>query len=155
MNIAPRFSSVSAASRILKLAAVVLFGWSGQPGLARTVQPEVLAARESNGVAGSVPVTVTSGLLPASGLQTAAQVLPASDWYKSKAWWKRHAPIIGGAAGGGAVGGLLGGGKGAIIGGAAGAGGGYLYERHRDRSLHHARGNTANRTTPKRPRGEK
>jgi len=41
-------------------------------------------------------------------------------WYNSKHWWKKHAPIVGGAAGGKLIGGLAGGGTGAIIGGAAG-----------------------------------
>jgi hypothetical protein len=54
------------------------------------------------------------------------------SWYKSKHWWKRNAPIIGGAGGGALIGGLAGGGTGALIGGAVGGGGGYLYKRHRE-----------------------
>jgi hypothetical protein len=59
-------------------------------------------------------------------------------WYSSKHWWKKHAPIVGGAAGGALIGGLAGGGTGAIIGGAAGGGGGYLYKRlrHHDHQHH-------------------
>jgi uncharacterized protein YcfJ len=57
-------------------------------------------------------------------------------WFKDKHWWKRNAPIIGGAAGGALIGGLAGGGGGALIGGAAGGGGGYLYKRMR-RNHHH------------------
>jgi len=62
---------------------------------------------------------------------------PVSSWYSSKHWWKRNAPIVGGAGGGALVGGLVGGGAGAVIGGAAGAGGGYLYKRHKDHHRHH------------------
>ena len=72
--------------------------------------------------------------IPAAGLQGDAHI-NYIHWYNNKYWWKRHAPIIGGAAGGGLIGGLAGGGKGALIGGAAGAGGGYLYKHHKD--THH------------------
>ena len=71
------------------------------------------------------------------------QVATANDfvtvaWYKNKHWWKRNAPIIGGAGGGALVGGLAGGGTGALIGGAAGGGGGYLYKRlKRNHHYHH------------------
>ncbi len=61
---------------------------------------------------------------------------PVSSWYKNKHWWKRNAPIVGGAGGGALIGGLAGGGAGALIGGAAGGGGGYLYKRYRN---HHNR----------------
>ena len=57
-------------------------------------------------------------------------------WYKTKHWFKKNAPIIGGAGGGAIIGGLAGGGRGAIIGGAAGGGGGYLYKRLK-RNHHH------------------
>ena len=66
-------------------------------------------------------------------LQSSANVYhyqPVSAWYKSKHWWKRNAPIVGGAGGGALVGGLVGGGTGAIIGGVAGGGAGYAYKRH-------------------------
>jgi hypothetical protein len=56
---------------------------------------------------------------------------PVTHFYKNKGWWKRNAPIIGGAGGGALVGGLVGGGTGALVGGAVGGGGGYLYKRHR------------------------
>ena len=70
---------------------------------------------------------------PHLGFQAAGPAhFQLAAWYKNKHWWKRNAPIIGGAAGGALIGGLVGGGKGVIIGGAAGGGGGYLYKR-----LHH------------------
>lgn len=59
-----------------------------------------------------------------------------AHWYNNEHWWKRNAPIIGGAGGGALIGGLAGGGSGALIGGAAGGGGGYLYKRMR-RKHHH------------------
>ena len=65
---------------------------------------------------------------------------PVSSWYKNKHWWKRNAPIIGGAGGGALVGGLVGGGAGALVGGAVGGGGGYLYKRHNEHHQHHYHG---------------
>jgi hypothetical protein len=60
-------------------------------------------------------------------------------WYNSKHWWKKNAPVVGGAAGGALIGGLAGGGTGAIIGGAAGGGGGYLYKHFKDHDHHQER----------------
>ena len=60
-----------------------------------------------------------------------------SSWYKNKHWWKRNAPIVGGAAGGALIGGLAGGGTGALIGGAVGGGGGYAYKRLRHNHYKH------------------
>ena len=65
---------------------------------------------------------------------------PVASWYKNKHWWKRNAPIIGGAGGGTLVGGLVGGGAGALVGGAVGGGGGYLYKRHNEHHQHHYHG---------------
>lgn len=62
---------------------------------------------------------------------------PVTSWYKRKGWWKRNAPIIGGAGGGALIGGLAGGGKGALIGGAVGGGGGYVYKRYRRHHRHY------------------
>jgi hypothetical protein len=66
-----------------------------------------------------------------------ATYVPVSSWYKSKHWWKRNAPIVGGAGGGALVGGLVGGGTGALVGGAIGGGGGYLYKRSRHHHHHY------------------
>ena len=62
---------------------------------------------------------------------------PISAWYKSKGWWRKNAPIVGGAGGGALIGGLAGGGKGALIGGLAGGGGGYLYKHLKQRHDQH------------------
>jgi len=81
---------------------------------------------------GGVPVVpaVAAGFAP--GFQTDSSVYqPVTHFYKNKHWWKRNAPIIGGAGGGALVGGLVGGGTGALVGGALGGGGGYLYKRHK------------------------
>ena len=63
---------------------------------------------------------------------------PVAAWYRNKHWWKRNAPIVGGAAGGSLVGGLVGGGTGAVVGGAVGGGGGYLYKRYHHHHNHNA-----------------
>lgn len=94
---------------------------------------------------GNVPIVPAVERIPLADVQASAadNFLPVA-WYKSKHWWKKNAPIIGGAAGGGLIGGLAGGGAGAVIGGAAGAGGGYLYKRHKE---HHQRNEMRYRTT--------
>ena len=106
----------------------------------------------------STPVVATQNPIGAAALQrsNAVLILPAAEmartpavqmvqpkyelataWYKNKSWWKRNAPIVGGAAGGALIGGLAGGGKGVLIGGAAGGGGGYLYKRLKHPKHHH------------------
>jgi len=78
-------------------------------------------------------LTMTTNAIQIGDTQTYQPV----SWHKSKHWWKRNAPIIGGAGGGALVGGLAGGGKGALIGGAIGGGGGYLYKRYHHHHPHH------------------
>lgn len=56
---------------------------------------------------------------------------------RTKHWFKRNAPILGGAGGGALIGGLAGGGAGALIGGAAGAGGGALYKHFHHHHHYH------------------
>ena len=56
-------------------------------------------------------------VIPAVQLGTATGIYqPVKSWYKRKSWWKKNAPVIGGAGGGALVGGLVGGGTGAVIG---------------------------------------
>jgi hypothetical protein len=74
-------------------------------------------------------------LTPAPGFQSAS--VEHISWITSKHWWKRNAPIVGGAGGGALIGGLAGGGTGALIGGAVGAGGGYAYKRYRHHHYYH------------------
>jgi hypothetical protein len=73
--------------------------------------------------------------IPLAGV-AAANDFSTVAWYKNKHWWKKNAPIIGGAGGGALIGGLAGGGVGAVVGGAAGAGGGALYKHYRDHHHH-------------------
>lgn len=120
---------------ILAIAALALIAWVTSVGPA----PSVIAAGpglsavpgtfQSNGPASIVSaVDVT----PATRLASASPQYyyqPVTAWYKNKHWWKKNAPIVGGAGGGALIGGLAGGGKGALIGGAIGGGGGYAYKR--------------------------
>jgi hypothetical protein len=96
---------------------------------------------------GDVQIMPAVERIPLASVQAAvADDFSTVAWYKNKHWWKRNAPIIGGAAGGGLIGGLAGGGKGFIIGGAAGAGGGALYKHYRNHHTHPH--DTQYRTTP-------
>jgi hypothetical protein len=153
MKFTPKINVGLAASGILTIAAVGLIAWVSYvaPAAPIVVKQEPLAVQESFQTSGRGSIIPAVELIPAAGLQraTAEDYLPISAWYKSKNWWKRHAPIIGGAAGGGLIGGLAGGGKGAIIGGAAGAGGGYLYKHMRDRNHRHSTAYRASKPTPK------
>jgi len=89
-------------------------------------------------VASTPPVLADTAIMPAVQLGTpSAYYQPVTHWYKNRRWWKRNAPIVGGAAGGAAIGGLIGGGKGALIGGAVGGTGGYLYKRHKRHQYPH------------------
>jgi hypothetical protein len=87
---------------------------------------------------GDISITPAVERIPLAGAQiAAANDFSTVAWYKNKHWWKKNAPIIGGAAGGGLIGGLAGGGAGAVIGGAAGAGGGALYKHYKGHHSHH------------------
>jgi len=136
-------TKVGFASAVLALSVGLGTGSSGATDVATstTLRQEPLQTRRSVPTAGPV------GISPAIDLQTAQKVAytPISSWYKNKHWWKRNAPVVGGAAGGALIGGLAGGGTGAIIGGTVGGGGGYLYKRlkHHDQR-HYDRHNTHN-----------
>ena len=130
-------SGVKTIAGVILATALGVNGWAGYVNPTRT-RTQVAFAQE-----GSTQQHVQLLIVPAM-LQAQApvpQTVLVEDqhekaWYKNKHWWKRNAPIIGGAGGGAIIGGLAGGGRGAIIGGAAGGGGGYLYKRLKH-SHHH------------------
>lgn len=133
MKFAPK-TTARLAGTVLAVAGLGGMAWpndaaSAPAAIART--KNALAAQDSYD---RLAITPAVERIPAAGPQEAAHI-NYIHWYNNKYWWKKHAPIIGGAAGGGLIGGLAGGGKGALIGGAAGAGGGYLYKHVRDK--HH------------------
>jgi hypothetical protein len=97
-----------------------------------TAAPTPVQTRQASDIVAVLPAVDRA---PAPGLQTAKPdyYQPVAHWYGSKHWWKRNAPIVGGAGGGALIGGLAGGGAGALIGGAVGAGGGALYKHYHHR----------------------
>jgi hypothetical protein len=123
---------------ILTIAVVGCIGWISHIG--PTTAP-VVTAQKSFQISEQTPVVPAIELRAMSDWQAGGpgRYQLISSWYKNKHWWKRNAPIIGGAGGGALIGGLAGGGKGALIGGAAGGGGGYLYKRlrHDHHHYHH------------------
>lgn len=123
-------SGGKAIAGVFLATALVMNGWAGYVNPTRTRTQVAFAQQESfqtNERSLTVPALLQA---QAPGPHTALVGLQHEKaWYKNKHWWKRNAPIIGGAGGGAIIGGLAGGGKGAIIGGAAGGGGGYVYKR--------------------------
>jgi hypothetical protein len=138
MNFTPKFNVGSVAIAILAIGAAIGLAGRVAPAPAPCVSMQD-SAQEFSQADTALPIVHTAEFAPGPGLQSdmPAYYQPISSWYKRKGWWKRNAPIIGGAGGGALIGGLVGGGTGALIGGAAGAGGGYLYKRSRHR--HHRR----------------
>src|SRR5260370_11124243 len=126
MNFPPKINDRPVVRGILTIVAVVgLIGWISH------IAPAVQEPLQTSANVPAVEMT------PAPGLQAAKpDYYQPISWYNSKHWWKRNAPIVGGAAGGALIGGLAGGGKGALIGGAVGGGGGYLYKRSRHSHNH-------------------
>jgi hypothetical protein len=142
MNFTPKTNVRRVSNGILTVAVVGLIGWVGRqaftpPPIVAT--QDAVATRESLQRSDTVPIFPAIEWAPGPGFQMARPdyYQPVFAWYKNKHWWKRNAPIVGGAAGGGLVGGLVGGGKGALIGGAVGGGGGYLYKRSRHHHHNH------------------
>ncbi|HYA98376.1 MAG TPA: hypothetical protein VEH49_09795 [Methylomirabilota bacterium] len=130
----------AAVGAILAIAVMGFIVWG-----THVASPPIIAKQKTFAAAESPQWKTPFPIIPAveavcaPGFQTARSNLlqPVTHWYKNKNWWKRNAPIVGGAGGGALVGGLLGGGKGAIIGGAVGGGGGYLYKRHKRHEEHY------------------
>jgi hypothetical protein len=141
MRFTPKIDSGTALCGIAVMAVAGLIGWSGifSPAPASITTENPFAAQGYFQVRDAILVTPAVDMALSSEFQAAmpGQYQLVSSWYKNKHWWKRNAPIIGGAGGGALIGGLAGGGTGALIGGAAGGGAGYLYKRHRSHHHHY------------------
>jgi hypothetical protein len=142
MSFTPKIESRPVVRGILTIAVVGLIGLAGQfvPKLTPIgAAGESYALQQIYRAGNEVPLVYAVETLPAAGVEGTMPnyYQPVSHWYKSKHWWKRNAPIIGGAGGGALIGGLAGGGTGALIGGAVGGGGGYAYKRLSHRHNHH------------------
>jgi hypothetical protein len=142
MNFTPKIK-VGLTAGVAALALGLAAGRPFAPGVASY---DTLRTQQFFRASRTVPILEAVEMAPATDRLTAksADYKPISSWYKNKHWWKRNAPIVGGAGGGALIGGLAGGGKGAIIGGAVGGGGGYLYkrlkghhQRHQERPNNH------------------
>jgi hypothetical protein len=143
MNFTPNVKVGSVIDGILAIAVVGLIAWGGQVAPAPMIAAHntTLAVEKPFQTSGPVPVVSAVQVVPASDSRiTSSDYQLTSHWYKNKYWWKRNAPIVGGAGGGAIVGGLVGGGTGALVGGAVGGGGGYLYKRHYEHHHHYNNG---------------
>ena len=133
MKFTPKSNAGAVISEVLAIA-MVLLGIS-HSAKRTSVDPsqaslEIQGSPQAWDIAGvQITPAVDWSLIPAVQTARSEYYQPVTAWYKSKHWWKKNAPIIGGAAGGAAIGGLAGGGAGALIGGAIGGGGGYAYKR--------------------------
>ena len=138
MNFTPKIGVRGAVYGILTLAVVGLIGWVGHVApVPIQARHGTLALQGSFQTGNALLVIPAVERKPAPGFQTVGpEYYQTSAWYKSKHWWKRNAPIVGGAGGGALIGGLAGGGTGALIGGAIGGGGGYAYKRYRHHHHH-------------------
>jgi hypothetical protein len=138
MNFTPKSGLGPVGRGILTIAVVGLIGWHFGSSSAPIAATQNAFTVQESFQGDYVPAVEQA---PAFGLQTgkSENYLPISAWYKNKHWWKRNAPVVGGAAGGALIGGFVGGGKGALIGGAVGGGGGYVYKRvqHHHGHYHH------------------
>jgi uncharacterized protein YcfJ len=145
MNFTPKFCVVPIICGILIIAP------DGRNKANKSIDPATVAVQNISATSKILRTSGNISIIPAVERIPLAgdHVVTTNDfstvaWYKNKHWWKKNAPIIGGAAGGGLIGGLAGGGTGAVIGGAVGAGGGYLYKHHKEHHQHH---DTQYRTT--------
>jgi hypothetical protein len=145
MYFTPKIKARPIACGILAITAAGLIGWVSHliPSPAPIVAKQEVFAEPSSLQRIDQLQNVPAGeSVRARGLEMIRRPYyqPISAWYKNKGWWRRNAPIVGGAGGGALIGGLAGGGKGALIGGLAGGGGGYLYKHLRQRhdQRHHS-----------------
>ena len=142
MSFTPKIDSRPVVRGILTIAVVGLIGLAGQfvPKLTPIgATGEAYALQKIYRASDQAPLVYAVETAPAVGIDSSRPnyYQPVSSWYKNKHWWKRNAPIVGGAGGGALIGGLAGGGKGALIGGAIGGGGGYAYKRLSHRNRYH------------------
>ena len=143
MSFTPKIESRPVVRGILTIAVAGLIGLAGQfvPKLTPIgATGASYALQKIYRASDQVPLVYAVETGAAAGVEGTRPnyYQPVSSWYKNKHWWKRNAPIIGGAGGGALIGGLAGGGTGALIGGAVGGGGGYAYKRlsHRNHNHH-------------------
>jgi hypothetical protein len=141
MNFTPKSHVRSVVSGILTIAVMGLIGWLNHvaPGPASiSATNNALTVQKLLQTSNPVRIVPAVEFAASPGLQIASpEHYQTVSWLKNKNWWKRNAPIIGGAGGGALIGGLAGGGKGALIGGAVGGGGGYLYKHFRNHHQDH------------------
>ena len=139
MNFTTKKNVASVVGGALTIAVVGLIGWVNHAAPAPIVMTHnTLAAHESFQPNERVSIKPAVLVTPAAGMETGSTYFyePVVS-YKTRHWWKRNAPVVGGAAGGALIGGLIGGGPGVLIGGAVGGGGGYLYKRTAHHHHHH------------------
>jgi hypothetical protein len=150
MKFAPKLRVGLIPYGILTIAALGSNGLANSPE--STAMRNTFAVRESFLTKSTVEITPAVELISPDNPQIARpNYIPVTHWYKSKHWWKRNAPIVGGAAGGALIGGLAGGGTGALIGGAAGGGGGALYKHYRGHNHHRGSAARAAQPAPNQP----
>jgi len=134
MNFTPKIIVESVFTGILTVAV------AGSTGYMAPSPTPAFAGQGASADRGYVQMNISAAeMQPAVTFEAArpSDYQTVTARYKKKSWWKRNAPIVGGAGGGALVGGLVGGGTGALIGGAVGGGGGYLYKRHRQNRYYH------------------
>jgi hypothetical protein len=131
MNFTPKNSVRSAIAVILTIAVVGWIGW------VRQTAPIVATTRDADAAVWSFQSNSSARIVPAVyNPDASGYSYELVSSYKTKHWFKRNAPILGGAGGGALIGGLAGGGTGALIGGGIGAGGGALYKHYHHRHYH-------------------
>ena len=142
MDFTPKTKGRPVACGVLAITAVGLIGWVSHLILSPApivATQDVFAGRSSLQTIDHLQNVPAEDSARVWGLAMTRHPYyqPISAWYKSKGWWRKNAPIVGGAGAGALIGGLAGGGKGALIGGAAGGGGGYLYKHLKQRHDQH------------------
>jgi hypothetical protein len=137
MNFTPK---INVGAVVIAVLTIAMAGWIGLASRVASTSEPMVAIQGASGMLG--PFQTHNPLMGPAVERTRPELQPTRRAHyqpissKSKHWWKRNAPIVGGAGGGALVGGLLGGGTGALVGGAVGGGGGYLYKRSKRHHYH-------------------